>query len=141
MLILIILFFNASANENNFTYLKEYMPDNLSTNEDIKSFAIKAFKKALLINNENNDIDENVYEIDDLFDSQIKIKTSLLYENLKIKLNTNFANLNMTYIALDNTLNFKIYKDINKDLQISISEEKKLLSSYEQVLFNFIYKF
>jgi len=141
---IVFLFYLSFANEssltNNFSYLKEYLPDNLSKNEDLKSFAIKAYKKALDINKTKH-YEDNVYELDDATDLKLELDTSLLFENLKIKLSSNIANLNMSYIAFDNTLNLKLYKNINNDLQVSISEEKKVRGSYEQILFNLVYKF
>lgn len=144
-MLILILFYAILANENNiysnFKHLNEYMPDNLSREEDIKSFAKKAYKKALVLNKDSQNSTDNTYEIDDEYSIRFKIDTGLLFESLKLKLNSNIANINMTYLAFDNSLNLNVYKDINNELQLSISDENKLSSKYKQILFNFIYKF
>lgn len=119
-------------------FLSNLMPQNITKNDSLKTIAKKAYKNSFSKNNANSNNDFK-YEIENVLDLQIK--TGLLFENLKVLLNSNLAKGEMTYSAIENKVNMKLYQNINNNIELSLSEEKHFSSDLEILLFNLSYKF
>lgn len=140
--ILFALCFLSAANleQDGFIgFFTSSIPDTVESGSSVKDLAKKMYKKKFRDNNANSV--GLKYDLESYFETNLELKTGFAFENIKLLLNSNLAEAELMYSALDNKINLRLYKDFKNSMAFGISNERSVGVGDDLFLFNLFYKF
>lgn len=145
MLGLLLTFFLLNAtnpeDEGLIGFFTSAIPETIGARSDVKDLAKKMYKKKFRDNNYYSNSTGLKYELESYFETNLELKTGFAFENIKLLLNSELADAELMYSALDNKVNLRLYKDFKNSMAFGISNERSVGVGEELFLLNLFYKF